>query len=269
MYAALKSLALELYRRDRFLALLAALCLLGVFVMLIPLALDTRQVMGVNPWVKPIKFTASFGMYFATLGWLLGYLPGPRRQLNIISWVTGLCVLIEAPPLILQAARGVISHFNAASTIDFTIYLVMGAGAFTQAAMLAWTLVLFCTRKVELPRLPLYGIRIGMALWLVGILPAITMTIIGGHNVGVADGGPGLPLLNWSTLGGDLRIAHFLGLHAIQVLPLVGLLLYRMRNRLPARGTQVAFVLIAAGYTLVMVFTFAQAMAGMPLIAWN
>ena len=75
-----------------------------------------------------------------------------------------------------QAARGVTSHFNYATLFDTILFYTMGVGAFTQTAMVAWSLVLFCTRKVNLPRLPLYGVRAGLALWLLGIVPAVVMT---------------------------------------------------------------------------------------------
>lgn len=269
MFAVFKHAAVELYRRNPVLTTFAALAASGLPLMAVACTFDTRLVTGLNPWIKPMKFTASFAVYFATFGWLLSYLPRPRRAVRVISWVTGLCVLLEAPVLVLQAARGVTSHFNNATPLDATLFGMMGVGAFTQMVTLAWALVLFCTRKVELPRLPLQGIRAGLALWLLGIVPGIAMLMLGGHNVGVADGGPGLPLLNWSTLGGDLRIAHFLGLHAIQVLPLAGLVLYRLAKAAPERRLQVVFTLFVAGYALAMIAAFAQAMAGMPLVALN
>ena len=78
------------------------------------------------------------------------------------------------------------------------------------------------------------------------------------HTVGAADGGAGLPLTNWSTKYGDLRVAHFLGMHSLQILPLLGWYV--------ARTTKTIFV-AAAIYFILTSLTFAQALSGKPLFA--
>ena len=73
----------------------------------------------------------------------------------------------------------------------------------------------------------------------------------------IHDGGPGLPLLNWSKQHGDLRIAHFTGMHALQVLPLLAWFVFN--NTLEVFALAVLYVLLAA-------FTLIQALQGKPLI---
>ncbi len=236
MFDFLRRAAIECYRRNRLLTLVGGALLVSVLPMLVIAAFDCRTVAGLNPWIKPMKFSVSLGVYFLTLGWLLAYLPGPRWAVRTIAWVTAGAIVLETPILVLQAVRGVTSHFNTATPLDTALYLAMGVAAVTQMVLLGWTLFLFCTQRVVQPWLYLYGIRAGMALVLVGMLPGFAMVGMGQHSVGVADGGAGLPLLNWNTAGGDLRVAHFLGLHAIQVMPVVGLLLARTQDGLGNAG---------------------------------
>jgi hypothetical protein len=200
-----------------------------------------------------------------TLAWLLAYLPGPRWAVRTISWITAGATLFEMPFLFIQAVRGVPLHFNTATPLDGALYLMTGAAACTQVALLAVTLVLFCTTRTNLPRLYMYGIRAGMALLLVGMLPGFVMVAQGQHSVGVADGGAGLPLLNWSTTGGDLRIAHFFGLHALQALPLVGYVLSRVQPVL-GKWSWPLFTLFSCAYAAVLIGSFAKALAGQPLM---
>jgi hypothetical protein len=71
------------------------------------------------------------------------------------------------------------------------------------------------------------------------------MVAQGQSVVGVAPGGPGLPVLNWSTTGGDFRVAHCLGIHALQILPIAGWLIDRLEG-LPRRGRPTTVVAVSA-----------------------
>jgi hypothetical protein len=89
-----------------------------------------------------------------------------------------------------------------------------------------WTekLINSCLIPLLLAAIYLYLIvmRFGTAVLIVGSLEGMVMILNQAHTIGLPDGGPGLPLVNWSTQAGDLRIAHMQGLHAFQIFPLFG-----------------------------------------------
>ena len=126
-------------------------------------------------------------------------------------------------------------------------------------------LIFFLIRRYDLPRPYLWGIRSGLVIFLVASAIGGVMIAHGSHSVGIKDGGPGLPIVNWSTKGGDLRAAHFLGLHALQVLPIVGFLISRHRSWKTSQKT--AYVLALSGaYALLIGFLYFQAIQGLPVL---
>jgi hypothetical protein len=91
----------------------------------------------------------------------------------------------------------------------------------------------------------------------------------GAHSVGVDDGGPGLPFVGWSTVAGDLRVGHFVGLHGLQVVPLFALLL--ISGRLLRRSTPVQHQqlvqLVGIAYTACTVLLIWQAWRGQSVVS--
>ena len=119
--------------------------------------------------------------------------------------------------------------------------------------------------RLDMPRSIQWGILLGWLVLLFGSWVGGQMIGQMGHNVGVADGGEGLPLLNWSTVAGDLRVAHFFGLHAIQIIPLFAWILYR-KWKAPNQQQTLVVILFGLVYASWIAFTFYQAQQGLPFI---
>jgi hypothetical protein len=185
--------------------------------------------------------------------------------------------------IVAQAARGTTSHFNVSTRFDMIMFSAMGVFIVAIWIMNLTVAILLLKQRLPDPVLA-WSLRLGVIISLVGMSVGFLMTnpsnrpvttvangrtivSAGAHSVGVADGGRGLPITGWSTEGGDLRVAHFVGIHALQVLPLVGWLVRRRRHVQNGRR-QVALIVTAGfgylGLTLLLVW---QALRGQSLIA--
>ncbi|MGD9902567.1 MAG: hypothetical protein AB7U83_03770 [Vicinamibacterales bacterium] len=254
-----------LLARDRLLGGLAvALAVLFVGLALAALV-DSTEITGVDRWIKPMKFAISIAIYLATIGWFTADIAPTRRRAQ--TWITATIaamLVIEIVCIAGQAARGTTSHFNDATALDGAIFSVMGIAITINTVAVA--ALLWVLRRDTPPARAgyLHGVRLGLAVFVVGSLLGFVIVANGGHSVPGPDGGPGLPFLNWSVDRGDLRVAHFVGLHALQALPIVGHLLDRSVSA-PARRARVVSA-VATTWLVLMGATLALALAERPLL---
>ena len=256
----------ELYDRSRILCLVALANLGLAVVFTVLMVLDGRTLLGRNIWTKPWKFATSIAIFTATVGWLLPSISLPNRTERAVATVIGAAMTIEITLIGGQAARGVASHFNSSTPIDTGIYMVMGITITISSIVVGYLLWQVIRRPPDIAPAYLWGIGLGMFVFLIASFEGWLMISRGGHAVGTASDSPGLPLLNWTVTGGDLRIAHFTGLHALQVLPFAGYLAATW-DRLTTRGSLFAVGAVTILYSGFTVMTFLQAIAGNPFVA--
>jgi hypothetical protein len=252
--------------------------LAGAFV---GLAVDPRTISGVPAWLKPAKFAASIALYAFTLAWIFSLIPQWTRTRLIVGRMTTVVMVLEMAIISLQAFRGVPSHFNVATIFDGVLLTVMGAAIVVQTfSSVAVAFALWRQRLAD--RALGWALRLGMTITIVGALSGglmtkpthqqleaaragTAMTVAGAHTVGAPDGGPALPGTGWSTDHGDLRVPHFLGLHALQALPIVALVLGRRRV---SDAVRVRLTLTAsASYAALFGILLSQALRGQPVLA--
>lgn len=251
----------ELRHRDPLLFWIGALMVLGLIVVTLLSIGDTRVILGLNPWVKPIKFLTSVTIFLWTVAWFMPETQPNQALRNVVRWTIGPAMLVEIICIILQSARGTSSHFNNTSPFDAMIFSVMGLTIVLNT--IAMMIFLAIVRRDAPPTRAgyIWGIRLGVAIFLLASLQGGLIVGNNAHTVGAPDGGPGLPFVNWSTSAGDLRIAHFFGMHALQVLPLLGFLLDRAKA--PARAVVIA---VSVLWVAIMGGLLLMALQGRPLL---
>ncbi len=239
---------------------LLAVCAVGSFV-------DERTLNGVSVWSKPFKFSLSLAVYFATLAWFAPLLPNGYFQARkglALTWIPIVCAAFEMTYIIAQASRGEASHFNLTTPFYITMYSLMGAGAVSLVAVCLWLGVVILRKHGA--RNP-YALAVGLGLiarFVLGGGVGGYLSSQMGHWVGgTHSDANGVWLVHWSRDGGDLRVAHFFGMHAMQVLPVIGAAASRWFSR------RNGVVLVGAAtlvYVLATTFTFVQAIGGVPFM---
>lgn len=236
---------------------------LAVFALVL-MPFDKRQILGINPWVKPLKFDLSVAIFLVTMAGVLSGLQGLDRARWWIGAGMGVVMGLENCIISLQSLRGVRSHMNFSTPLNTHLFWSMAALIAINTGLVAVTLGLVSFNRTLWPPAVAWGVRLGLAALLAGSLEGLLIVSKGGHTVGAADGLPGLPFVNWSREHGDLRVAHFFALHALQAFPFLGWLL--SRTSLPV-WPQIAVTCAGAAIYLGAVWLlFRQAMAGRPVL---
>jgi hypothetical protein len=225
--------------------------------------------MAANPWIKPIKFSMSFSTFASTISVLLLVLRIPKWQLTLARRAIATSVALEIMSLAAQAWRSAY-HLSGHSLIDSSLAQMTNSMVMVNTGIVCWMLALFCANHVhadKIDRPMVSAIRYSIVIFLAGNAIGGYMLARGSHTVGVGDGGPGLPFVNWSVIGGDLRIAHFIAIHAIQIVPLFAYILSQMSPVLPVKYRRIAAGTVALVVSVAVGATFVQAALGHPLLS--
>lgn len=262
-----RSIIAELIERQRLLALFGFASLLLAVPTLAMIAADPRMLGGVSVWLKPVKFLVSVGVFALTAAWFHGFVAEDHRRsraLRLSAAAIAISGGLELAYIAWQASQGLESHFNTGTAFHAAMYGLMGVAAVTMVVALlpiAWAVA----------RRPAPGVRPDVAAAVaIGILLTLLlggglggyMSSSPGHSVG-AQGGQ-FPLFGWNRTGGDLRVAHFFGMHAEQAIPLLAWLAAGWT----ARARWAVLIGGSALYVAVTLAVFFQAVAARPFLAF-
>jgi hypothetical protein len=255
----------EALRRQRTLTAYGLLLLVLTPFMLLLQQVDIRTFDDIDVWAKPTKFVFSVAVFALTTAWFFGYVRPERRKAPGLRASVAVIIVAGSFEIIYiawQAGHGLASHFNKSSAFYEIMYALMGLGAVslvTATLPLAWEI----GRRPASGLDPQYAAAVVMGLVLCFVLGGgfgIYMAQQPGHAVGLVGGHA--RFFGWNRAGGDLRIAHFLGIHAQQAIPILGLLIAGLAPRL----RWPTLIAGTAAYVALATALFIQALKGQALL---
>jgi len=183
---------------------------------------DHRFIREVGIWVKPMKFMASSALFALTTVWVLKVVHSNVDQTYAYDWIVALLVatsLFEVVYISYQASQGSGSHYNVSDPFHAFMFGVMAIAAVGLTASQAW-LAWEIWKEQKSADMPVETLGVIIGLVLTFVLSTISGFMLGGNQ---PPAGQGLPIVGWH-LYKDIRPAHFLGVHAQQLIPLWGLI---------------------------------------------
>ena len=232
-------------------------CLVLSVLFLILAKTTTTQVYGVNAWYKPFKFAFSTLTFAWAMAWYCAYLP--NFNVSFFNWTVIILLGFEIAYIALQAGKGQLSHYNLSTPVYAALFSMMALAASAVTIYTAYVGYLFFSNSFpELPTYYVWAIRLSIVLFVIFSFEGFAMGSRLSHTVGAINDNSNLWILGWSKTVGDLRVSHFIGMHALQVLPVLSF--YLIKN---TKGT----LILALLYGILAVFTLVQALQGKPFFA--
>ncbi|WP_353087089.1 hypothetical protein [Flavobacterium sp.] len=247
----------EMIHRQEILACFGFVCLLGTLVCGYLMRTQPEQILGVSAWLKPFKFFLSVMLFVWTMAFFLNYLEHPTQGL-IYSISAVVFFSLELAIIVYQAVEGKLSHFNTASPLDQFLFNLMALAITVLMLHTVYVAFLFYQQSQCSASILPFSIAVAISITVIFALEGFFMVAMLQHTMGGSDGQSGLPVLNWSNRAGDLRVAHFFGIHALQLLPLLSFYLVQTKRDV---------LIIALLYGIGVTFTFIQALRAKPFIS--
>ena len=220
-------------------------------------------VLGINSVIKPMKFALSIWIYSWTMSIILFYVEDVKK-VKIYSWVAVISMCFEQFAITSQALRGQLSHFNRTDVYGIIMFSLMGVFILTITLWTAYITYIFIKQKTyAIPPVVVLGIQIGLIYFVIFSLFGGYISSTPGHTVGAVDGSEGMWFINWSKFFGDLRIAHFFGIHSLQLIPLFGVLATKY---LPVHSQIKSVWFFSIFYLVFVLGVMVQGIMGLPFV---
>lgn len=246
----------NLKARNETLFYYGLLCLAFSILFLILTKVSSTQVFQVNAWYKPFKFAFSTFLFSWAMAWYCYYLP--NFNITLFNWTVIILLGFEIIYIALQANKGELSHFNLSTPTYAALYSMMAIAATLVTLYTAYVGILFFTNNIpELPDYYVWAISLAIFIFVIFSFEGFAMGSRLNHSVGALNDNSNWFIVGWSKTVGDLRVSHFIGMHALQVLPILSY--YVLKNTKLTVGVSVIYGLLA-------LLTLVQALQGRPLI---